>query len=365
MNGVDFPEPRRQTVLEAAEAPENDPAVSQAGVSRKTMDSTDVQSGPTQTKGMAEMCERKYELTDETKTLSDGTVLHRIRAVRDFGSKELTKIHTGDLGGWVDGEDRLSHEGNAWIYDDAQAYGDSKVLGDAHVFGNAKVYDHARVYGCATVGGTACVYGRSKVCGRSSVNGNAHVYGVAVVSGDAFIYGSVQIYKSAYINGNAIVRGSARVYGNVWVFGYAQIYGDAQIHDGAWVYGDAQIFGDAEIYGDARVYESAQVYNHAQVHGDVRICGAAIICGDAQIGKSSDYAVYKNTWSSDRWFTYTRSNRKWKVGCFLGTGEELIAKAFKDSERSGRCYEAIVRAQEAIERENTESDNGEKGEGSE
>lgn len=347
MNVVDFPEPRRKTVLEATEELENDLAVTKAGVSRKTLDSTDVQSGPTQTKEMTEMCERKYELTDETKTLSDGTVLHRIRAVRDFGSKELTKIHTGDLGGWVDGEDRLSHEGNAWIYDDAQAYGDSQVLGDAHVFGNAKVYDHARVYGCAKVGGTACVYERSKVCGRSSVNGNAHVYGVAVVSGDAFVCGSARIYKSAYINGNVIVRGSARVYGKVWVFGYAQIY------------------GDAEIYGDARVYESAQVYNHAQVHGDVRLCGAAIICGDAQVGKSSDYAVYKNTWSSYRWFTYTRSNRKWKVGCFLGTGEELIAKAFKDGERSGRCYEAIVRAQEAIERENTESDNGEKGEGSE
>ena len=149
------------------------------------------------------------------------------------------------------------------------------------------------------------------------------------------------------------------------MYDYAQICGDAQIHEGAWVYGDAQIYGDAEIYGEARVYESAHVFDHAHVRGNVRLCGAARICGDAQIGKPRDYAVYKNTWSSDRWFTYTRSNRKWKVGCFLGTGEELIAKAYKDSERSGRCYEAIVRAQEVIDRENQESDNGEKGEGSE
>ena len=39
----------------------------------------------------------------------------------------------------------------------------------------------------------------------------------------------------------------------------------------------------------------------------------------------------------------------WKVGCFYGTGEELIKNAYKDSELSGRCYEAIVRAVETIE----------------
>ena len=33
----------------------------------------------------------------------------------------------------------------------------------------------------------------------------------------------------------------------------------------------------------------------------------------------------------------------WNVGCFYGTGEELIAKAYKDSEFSGREYERIVK----------------------
>ena len=41
----------------------------------------------------------------------------------------------------------------------------------------------------------------------------------------------------------------------------------------------------------------------------------------------------------------------WSVGCFHGTGAELIAKAYKDSEKSGKCYEAIVKAQEEIEKE--------------
>ena len=38
----------------------------------------------------------------------------------------------------------------------------------------------------------------------------------------------------------------------------------------------------------------------------------------------------------------------WKVGCFYGTGEELIQKAYKDSEKSGREYERVVRYVESI-----------------
>ena len=76
--------------------------------------------------------------------------------------------------------------------------------------------------------------------------------------------------------------------------------------------------------------------------------GNAKVYGDAEVYENEDYIVVKNCWSSMRWFTYTRSNRKWKVGCFYGTGEELVKKAYADSEKSGKCYEAIVRAVEAI-----------------
>lgn len=74
----------------------------------------------------------------------------------------------------------------------------------------------------------------------------------------------------------------------------------------------------------------------------------AIICGDAIISSDKDYIVFKNWWSSGRYFTWTRSNNMWKVGCFYGTGEKLIAKAYKDSEESGRKYEKIVKYVESI-----------------
>ena len=157
---------------------------------------------------------KKYELTNETKTLAGGTVLRRIRALRDiprFGVK------AGELGGFVEEENNLSQDGDAWVFCDANVYGN------------------------------------------------------------------------------------------------------------AWVSGDAEVYGNACVYGDAE------------------------ISGDAKVENGHDYFVAKNSWSSLRWFTYTRSNKKWSVGCFYGTGEELIKKAYKDSKLSGKCYEAIVHAVETIE----------------
>ena len=107
---------------------------------------------------------------------------------------------------------------------------------------------------------------------------------------------------------------------------------------------------ESNLSGNAWVSDNARVSGNAYVHGDARVSGNAEVYGNAWVKSSKDYCVYKNTWSSFRWFTYTKSNKMWAVGCFYGTGSELIAKAYKDSEKSGKCYEAIVKAQEAIEK---------------
>lgn len=44
----------------------------------------------------------------------------------------------------------------------------------------------------------------------------------------------------------------------------------------------------------------------------------------------------------------------WSVGCFYGTGEELIAKAYRDSELSGREYKRVVDYVESILRDTTD-----------
>lgn len=89
---------------------------------------------------------KKYEFTSETINFC-GRELHRIKALIDFGN-----VKAGDLGGYIEKEENLSHEGNAWVcdaakvYDEARVYGEAKVYGKAKVYGEAKVYDAARVY---------------------------------------------------------------------------------------------------------------------------------------------------------------------------------------------------------------------------
>ena len=109
-----------------------------------------------------------------------------------------------------------------------------------------------------------------------------------------------------------------------------------------WIGGNAKVYDNATVYGNARVDDYAIVRNNAQVYGKARICRDAIITSD------SDYIIFKNWWSSGRFFTWTRSNNMWKVGCFYGTGEQLINKAYGDSELSGREYERVVKYVESI-----------------
>ena len=101
--------------------------------------------------------------------------------------------------------------------------------------------------------------------------------------------------------------------------------------------------GDAWVYGNAKVYGDALVSGNAWVYGD------AEVSGNAWVSKLDDHIVFKNTWSSGRYFTYTKSNKMWKVGCFYGTGEELIKKAYQDNEDSGKHYEAYVNLVKTLE----------------
>jgi hypothetical protein len=98
---------------------------------------------------------KKYEFTGETKEirlLFRTATLHRIRATVAFGIVEV-----GDLGGWIEKEENLSHEGKAWVW------GNAKVWGNAEVWGNAKVCGDAKVWGNAKVCGDAKVFSASHV----------------------------------------------------------------------------------------------------------------------------------------------------------------------------------------------------------
>ena len=244
--------------------------------------------------------DKKYKLTDECITIGDKK-LYRIESLKDFAF-----IKKGDKGGFVESEENLSQNGNCWVYRNARVKGDAKVFGDAQVYGNASIFGKAKVFG------NAQVFGDAKVCEAT------------------------EVYGDTMVLGNTIVYGKAKVFGKARVNGDAKVFGDAQVYGNAMVYGNACVFGDAEIYDNVRVYGNAEVFGNVHIKGD------------ADISSISDYIFFKNWWSSGRCFTWTRSNNMWSVGCFYGTGEELIAKAYKDSEISGKEYELVVKYVESI-----------------
>ena len=101
---------------------------------------------------------------------------------------------------------------------------------------------------------------------------------------------------------------------------------------------------EGELGGYIEKEDNLSVFGNAWVFGNAKVYGNARVSGNA------DYIVFKNNWSSGRYFTYTKSNKMWRVGCFYGTGQELINKAYQDSEISGKHYKAYVEFVEKLEK---------------
>ena len=147
---------------------------------------------------------------------------------------------------------------------------------------------------------------------------------------DCWILHEAKVFRKAKVSENAKVKDNACIYGN------------------ACVRGSVKISGNAEVYGNVCIYDYVSISGYAKIFGSISINGYACIRGNAVIKSTNDYTVFENIYSTSRYFTWTRSNNMWAVGCFYGTGKELINKGYRSSKLTGKCYEAIVKAQEEI-----------------
>ena len=144
---------------------------------------------------------KKYEFTNETKII-DGTVLRRIRAVRDIPEYG---VRAGNLGGFLQAEHNLPHDCPAWVGEDSCVMGSSLVEESAFVSGQTTVKDSAVIGGFAMVLGSGVV-----VADTASVGGSAHVCGYAQIYGAISIGGSVDISGHAKVHGVGSIRGNER-----------------------------------------------------------------------------------------------------------------------------------------------------------
>lgn len=198
---------------------------------------------------------------------------------------------------------------------------DETIEFDGHTLHRIRCTKDFRHITKGTLGGFVECYGN--LCGEAWVGDDAKVYAVAVVKDRAFVVGDACVSSCAVIAERASVEDSASVCGVVWIGGNAEIHDLAVIRQGRYL--------------------------------PLEINGYTKIGGNAVIKSAYDYIVFKDWWSSGRYFTWTRSNDMWRVGCFYGTGKELIARAYKDSKVSGREYERVVKYVKQIKRDSKPS----------
>ena len=159
--------------------------------------------------------EKKYELTNETKVMPTGETVYRIKALRDFDTT-YKPVKAGDLGGWVQSEDNLSHDGGCWLFDDATGYQNSKRTG------NAVGYNRSRQFGWSRQFGNSEQFGNSQQYGDSRQFGNSEQYGNSQQFADSRQFGNSRQFDNSQQCGNSQQYGSSKQYGNSCQFGDSQ-----------------------------------------------------------------------------------------------------------------------------------------------
>ena len=269
---------------------------------------------------------KKYELTDTINHYGD--TLYRIKALISFGD-----VKAGDIGGYVESEDNLSHEGDCWIFDNAIVKDEAKVLDNVTVFGNAQVLDHAIVKDYTTVADNAVVTGYSKVyeyarvSGNATVNETSEVYGHAAVRGNANLHSTVKVFGTAIVSGDAIVSDNSKVYGRSIVIENALVNGASEIYGYSIVCGDACIT-DANIYDKARV--ASGVIVGSTINGNTVINIHGCLKNNAYISNINDYIniimngiILTFYLSKDKDIYFTFGGHEYKLGNLNSYTEEL------------------------------------------
>lgn len=243
------------------------------------------------------IADKKYELLKDDYIKVGERTVYRIRALKDFGN-----VKKGDLGGYIAKEENLSHDRNAWVFDNAVVVGEeAAVYDDAEIHDNVRVYDRAKVYHDARV------YGNTVIRWEARVSGDAQVFDNVEISGKAKVYGDATVH-------NCELKDSSRVY-------------DDAIVRNATVCMNAEIFGDAKVEGRSNwssvvVCDNAKIYDHARVDGNYTIIGGSVrvssfceigggvtVGGDVELTSVFDTFNFRNPYSGNT-FTWVEPSDK-------------------------------------------------------
>lgn len=266
--------------------------------------------------------EKKYLLRkDLVKTFRKRT-LYRIEALRDFGG-----VKKGDLGGWIQSEDNLSHEGTCWIYNNAKAFDLSSVTNDAMLLDNSMAYGKSRIYG------NALLEDHATASGRSSIGDHATLANYSKAYGNSTIYDQVELRHHSRAFGNAVLSHSVRL------FDHSKVYGKSKLKHTVALFGHADV-KDSTLW-DTVVVKDSTIFS-------IILSGNAHIQGDVFIHNNMDLMVLKAPWGLGAHLTYIRPSKMWSMRGRLLTSDELIARAKLVNPIIEREYKRLVEYVESV-----------------
>jgi bacterial transferase hexapeptide repeat protein len=254
---------------------------------------------------------KKYKILRDKNTsiVINGSKLYRIQALINFHD-----VKEGDIGGYIESDKNLSHDGDCWVYDDS------------------KVYDNATVTDNAIVKYSSVVTDNAYVTSKSIISNNS------IISGNAKIFDNCNIDNKSHISGNSIIKSNVTIK-NSTVKDNVIIDGFFNINSGVTVAGNVFIHGDGIIMGDNTTIETSSYYrDNLEIRGNYIIIGPAskiknigdiyIIGMYNNLNVSHDSNIYKKI-NKMRSITITKNIKNQYHVCVNISDEEFFGNIYE------------------------------------
>ncbi len=130
---------------------------------------------------------RKYIIMNDEPHFQPG-VFPNARRIKACRAIPEIGIYPGDVGGYIDGDHNLSHDGACWVFDSAVVAGNASVTHDSVVRGFSEVSGEVRVRGNVSIEGFCRINGDAWISSYDfRKKGVLVIDDRSLISGDAFI----------------------------------------------------------------------------------------------------------------------------------------------------------------------------------
>ena len=155
--------------------------------------------------------DKKYEFTGVTMEVVSDTTCKRTLLNQIVSLVDIGDIKAGTIGGYIESEENLSHDGNCWVGECGIAMGNSRVHENAVVTSYGVVKDNANVHGTCIIRGGAVIGNRAEIFGNTIIDGDIVVMNAAKIGDNESTINMITDTKNILIGDNAEILNSEDV----------------------------------------------------------------------------------------------------------------------------------------------------------